>query len=80
MAKKKKIITIGQLKYLKRQKDLIMKKLLDSAESEGIKLSITQLKLRQRDAMKKISIEHGNRVRCGKNHAKLKKEQDKSEL
>ena len=80
MVKKKKIITIGQLKYLKRQKDSVMKELLAAAEAEGIKLSSAQLKQSQRDIMKNISIEHGNRIKAGKNHAKRMKEENEQEL
>lgn len=43
MTEKKKIITIGQLKYRKRQEDSVMKEIIDITKSEGIHLSKEQL-------------------------------------
>lgn len=79
MAKKKKIVTIGQLKYRKRQKDMIMKQLIDYYEVEGIHLSKVQLLQKQKDILKKVSEDHAMRIKSGKNHAKLMKEEDKQE-
>ncbi len=78
MAKKKKIVTIGQLKYRKRQKDMIMEKLIENAKTEGIHLSESQLIQKQKDIMKRISLDHGSRVKYGKIHAKLMKEENNS--
>ncbi len=76
MAKKKKIVTIGQLKYQKRQENMVMKQLIEKCEAEGIHLSKSQLLQKQKVILKKISEEHAIRIKCGKKHAKLMKEKD----
>ena len=80
MAREKKIVTIGQLKYRKRLNDKIMKQLIESSEAEGIHLSRTQLLQKQKDILKKVSEDHAMRIKQGKNHAKLMKEENKPEL
>lgn len=74
MANKKKILTIGQLKYRKRLKDLIMKQLIDGGEAEGVRLSKSQLLQVQKYVLKKVSEDHGYRVRMGKEFVKRNRE------
>ena len=75
MAKKKeKILTIGQLRYRKNQKDWLMNELLKCAEDEGIHLSKAQLLKVQKYLLKRMSKAHGQRVKKKKNHAKLRRD------
>ncbi len=74
--KKKKVVTIGQLKYQKRQEDMVMKQLIEKCEAEGINLSKSQLLQKQKVILKKISEEHEARIKCGKKHAEFMKEKD----
>ncbi len=56
-----------------------MKQLIDCAEAEGIHLSKAQLLQKQKDLLKKVSEDHAMRIKQGKNHAKLMKEENDQE-
>lgn len=74
LRKKNKLVTIGQLRYRKKQIDWVMDELLKGGEEESIHLSKSQLSKAQKDILKRISKEHGEKVKTGKKYTKLRRD------